>query len=131
MFISLYVVFVECEEEAFPVSPLAISQRLTSTWSDGSGTFSVWSAVITNKGEEIIFDCNIVPDKNSFGLRQQDDYWGIAKKADRAFGFPEYIRIYGISQGENLKFGYINRGTNPMRWNFMNIQFQSQSQTLN
>ncbi|EFA83139.1 cellulose-binding domain-containing protein [Heterostelium album PN500] len=110
-------------------SPVSISQTLMSSWSDDTGSYTVWQAIITNKSDFTIFDASIIADRGTLELRQPTDLWALRRKYDNVYGFPTYNTDYGVASGGSFKFGYINRSTHPARWTIADVRFKSESQS--
>eukprot|EP01133_Synstelium_polycarpum_P005632 gene5632-6501_t len=123
------VLFVALGISAQSSSVLSVSQTLISSWSDDSGSYSVWEVYLTNRADSNVFNAHLIPVTGTLNLRTAADVWALDKKYDNVYGFPSYVTDFGVAPGGSHKFGYINRGNQPAKWTIADLDFTGPSRS--
>lgn len=79
-------------------APIAIAQKLTTSWNDKGKTYYRYSTIVTNKSSKTLKDLKLSISK-LFG-----PVWGVTKSGD-SYGFPAWIN--SLPAGKSLEFVYI------------------------
>jgi endoglucanase len=79
--------------------PIAIEQKLTSSWNDKGKTYYRYSTIVTNKSAKTLKYLNLSVSKLYGPL------WGLTKSGD-SYAFPSWLN--SLPAGKSLEFVYIH-----------------------
>ncbi|EGG21273.1 cellulose-binding domain-containing protein [Cavenderia fasciculata] len=127
LLLSILFIIISFNAIAFGQNILSVSQTAKNSWTDDQGTYTVWDVVLKNNCDQTIYGATLVAEKNSLGLRRDQDIWELDHQYDNVYSLPSAVGDYGIKVRESHSFGYINKGTKPAIFNIADIAFTSKS----
>lgn len=88
-------------------SPIAITQKVTTSWNSKGQTYYRYSTVLTNKSSKTVKDLKVSISKLYGPL------WGLTKSGD-AYSFPSWLN--SLAAGKSLEFVYIHSASPADVW---------------